>query len=221
MTTPDSVIHTARSFADFYGISRERLSKIIAASLRDHSGVFALEGYGFFKAEQVAPKCMQIRPYHPIRAEQESIMPYALTGSLSPRQPQPPRSQVPPPAPSSDEPTEYALNLRLKQEKIEQLRQRNILEQAKLREETVSYCAAAVQILLTGLRSELNNMNLPHEINSAIRTAVSNTLDDLAAILPDIISGVPQDRIELNLSARRAARIAAVRAIQQQENIAP
>lgn len=217
MSEPDSVIHTARSFADFYGISRERLSKIIAASLRDHSGVFALEGYGFFKAEQVAPKCMQIKPYHPIRAEQESIMPYALTGSLTPRQQQP-RTQVQSPAPASDEPTEYALNLRLKQEKIEQLRQRNILEQAKLREETVSYCAAAVQILLTGLRSELNDMNLPHEINAAIRTAVSNTLDDLAAILPDIISGVPQDRIELNISARRAARIAAARTIQQQEH---
>jgi len=211
----DTVIHTARSFAEFYGISRERLARIIAVSLRERSGVFALEGFGFFRAEQTAPKRMEIRPYYPTREEQESILPYAISGSFRPVQPdsaQRSASQAAQrPASASDEPTAYALDLQLKLEKIEQLRQKNILEQARLREETVSYCASAVQYLLTGLRSELNDLNLPPDISAAIRTAVSNTLDDLAAILPDIVSGVPSDRIELAISSRRAARLSAAR----------
>ena len=44
-----------------------------------------------------------------------------------------------------------------------------------------------------------------------LREAIDNSLADLAAVLPAIIAGQPAERIELELSARRADRISASR----------
>lgn len=215
--------HSINQFADIYHISRPRLTRLIEDALRTHSGVFGLEGFGYFRASRPAPKAAyEIDQYYPSTHEQEEVPLHPLDG----RAPRRSASLVagstaapaqPPALPASDEPTDYALNLRLKQEKIEQLRQKNILEQARLREETVSYCSAAIQLLLSGLRSELNDLRLPHESNLAIRTAIANTLSDLASILPDIVAGTPVDRLELLLSTRRAARITAERAATPSE----
>lgn len=204
------MILSINKFSELYRISRPRLTRLIEAALRTHSGVFGLEGLGFFKASRPAPNAaFEIDTYNPSAHEAEEIPLHPIDG----RNDRFPDLAVPAPGlPSaSDEPTAYSLDLRLKAEKVEQLRQKNVLEQARLREETVSYCAAAIQLLLSGLRSELNELNLPHEANVAIRAAIAATLDDLTSVLPDIVAGSPVDRIELALNARRADRIIAAK----------
>lgn len=217
---PETLIHTARSFAEFYGISRERLSRIIALALRERAGVFALAGYGFFRAELVAPRRMEIRPYTATRAEQESTPVYPLKGQLadvsapsSTSSGSTPSGSTPAPASgstaSADLPSKYELELQVMQERITAMRQKNVLEQARLRDETVSYCSEAVQILLKNLRADIDSISLAPPEAARLRAAIDNALADLAAVLPAIIAGTPADRIELELSARRADRIAA------------
>lgn len=193
-------------FSELYRIDRRRLTRLIEAALRTHSGVFGLEGLGYFKASRPAPgAAFEVVPYNPSAHEAEELPLHPINGrgeKLSDL-----ASPAPASLPASDEPTAYSLDLRLKAEKVEQLRQKNVLEQARLREETVSYCAASIQLLLSGLRSELNELHLPHETALAIRDAIADALADLTSILPDIVAGVPVDRIELTLNARRAARI--------------
>lgn len=218
----DSVPHTARSFAAFYGISRERLSRIIADSLRDRGGVFALAGYGFFKAVMVDPRRMEIRPYTATRAEQESTPVYALKGKLADISAAPDSAaSQPSAAPASnpaqsnpDAPSKYDLELQVLQERATALRQKNVLEQARLRDETVAYCSSSVQILLKNLRADIDALNLTPCQSAALRSAIDDALSDLAAVLPSIIAGLPPERIELELSARRADRISASRSPQ-------
>lgn len=225
----DLIIHTARSFAAFYGISRERLAKILAASLRERGGVFALAGFGFFRAELVAPKRMEIRPYTATRAEQESTPVYALKGQLvdPSASPQPQSAQSPASSSSSsasispDAPSKYDLELQIMQEKATALRQKNILEQARLRDETVSYCSNALQILLKNLRADIDSINLDPASSARLREAIDHALSDLAAVLPAIIAGQPSDRIELELSARRADRLSASRSPQPEPQNEP
>jgi len=200
------MILSINKFSELYRIDRRRLTRLIEAALRTHSGVFGLEGLGYFKASRPAPSAaFEIDTYNPSAHEAEELPLHPINGrgekfsDLA--------SPLPASLPASDEPTAYSLDLRMKAEKLEQLRQKNVLEQARLREETVSYCSAAIQLLLSGLRSELNELNLPHELNLAIRAAITDTLDDLTSILPDIVAGVPVDQLELNLNSRRAARI--------------
>ena len=217
----DSIVHTARSFADCYGISRERLARIIAASLRDRAGVFGLAGYGYFRAELVAPKRMEIRPYDVTRAAAESIPLYPLKGTLNPAQPSasPSASSQPRAAsnPAPDAPSKYNLELQVLQERATALRQKNVLEQARLRDETVSYCSEAVQILLKNLRADIDSLNLAPPESARLRLAIDNSLADLAAVLPAIIAGQPPERIELELSARRADRLSASRQPQPED----
>ena len=199
------MILSINKFSELYRIDRRRLTRLVEAALRTHSGVFGLEGLGYFKASRPAPgAAFEIDTYNPSAHEAEELPLHQINGRGE-------KLSDPAPAPASpisaDEPTAYSLDLRLKAEKVEQLRQRNVLEQARLREETVSYCAASIQLLLSGLRSELNELHLPHETGLAIRDAIADALSDLTSILPEIVAGVPVDSIELTLNARRAARI--------------
>jgi hypothetical protein len=212
----ESAVYTARSFAEFYRISRERLGRILNEAMRDHAGVFALEGYGFFRAEKTDPKRMEIHPYHPTRVEEESIRPFALSGKFMPRAAAPHPTSFPPA--QSGQPTEHELKLRLTQARIDQLNQKNVLEQARLRSETVAYCSEVFQLLLSDFRSELDSLRLDPVAASSIREALLRTLSDMDAVVPDIIAGVPVDRIELNLSSRRASRLAASRAASSASN---
>ncbi len=212
----DSIVHTARSFADYYGISRERLARIIAASFRERGGVFGLAGYGYFRAELVAPKRMEIRPFEVTRAAADSIPLYPLKGSLNldspatqPAAPRASRSSAPESA--SAAPSKYDLELQIMQERATALRQKNVLEQARLRDETVSYCSEAIQILLMNLRADIDSINLAPSEAARLREAIDAALADLAAVLPAIIAGQPAERIELELSARRADRISSSR----------
>ena len=213
----DSIPLSAREFAAVYGISRERLSRIVAISLRDHSGVFGLAGLGYFKAEMVDPRRMEITPYNATRQEQESVQLFPLKGRLA-------SPDVPPAVPvrpassstSSDAPTKYELELRVLQERATALRQKNILEQARLREETVSYCSAAIQLILTSLRADIDSIRLDPPAAARLRKAIDDSLADLNSVLPAIIDGTPVERIELELSARRAERITASRFLKTQ-----
>ena len=87
------------------------------------------------------------------------------------------------------------------------IEQKNLLEQARLREETVSYCAAAFQLLLSGLRSDIAELDLPAATLATLRDCLNVTLSDLVSVLPDIVNGTPVDNIELAMNSRRAARI--------------
>lgn len=217
----DVITHTARSFADFYGISRERLARIIAISLRERGGVFGLAGYGYFRAELVAPKRMEIQPYAVTRAAADAIPLYPLKGTLSPASPDAPPAPLqaassapqfsPQSAASSDAPSKHELELQIMQERATALRQKNILEQARLRNETVSYCSDALQILLKNLRADIDSLSLaPHDA-ARLRSAIDAALSDLVSVLPSIIEGRPVERIELELSSIRADRISASR----------
>lgn len=213
----DSIPLTARQFADYYGISRERLSRIIAISLREHGGVFGLVNLGYFRAEMVDQHRMEITQYTATRAEQESILQYPLKGRLSSIAAESAASgsnsaPVQTPSASADSPTKYELELRVLQERATALRQKNVLEQARLRDETVSYCSTAIQLILTSLRSDLDALRLDSSTVARLRSAIDAALDDLNSVLPAIIAGTPVERIELELSARRAARISAARA---------
>lgn len=222
----DTLIHTARSFADYYGISRERLARIIAISLRERGGVFGLAGYGYFRAELVAPKRMEITPYTVTRAAADAIPLYPLKGTLNPASPDTPAfspasaSSQPASSPASstppDVPTKHDLELQIMQERATALRQKNILEQARLRNDTVSYCSAALQILLKNLRADLDSLSLAPDATARIRAAIDTALADLVSVLPSIIEGRPVERIELELSELRADRISASRQSQSQ-----
>lgn len=224
----DVITHTARSFADFYGISRERLARIIAISLRERGGVFGLAGYGYFRAELVAPKRMEIKPYTVTRAAADAIPLYPLKGTLNPASPDIPAaspasaSNQPVPSPTSssaqsDAPTKHDLELQIMQERATALRQKNILEQARLRNDTVSYCSAAVQLLLKNLRADLDSLSLAPDATARIRAAIDSALADLVSVLPSIIEGRQVERIELELSELRADRISASRQPQSPE----
>ena len=230
----DTIVHTARSFADYYGISRERLARIIAISLRERGGVFGIAGYGYFRAELVAPKRMEITPYTVTRAAADAIPLYPLKGTLNPASPdtlaassvstsnQPvytsnqPASSPASSAAQSDAPTKHDLELQIMQERATALRQKNILEQARLRNDTVSYCSAALQILLKNLRADLDSLSLAPDATARIRAAIDTALADLVSVLPSIIEGRPVERIELELSELRADRISASRQLQPQ-----
>ena len=215
----DTVVHSARSFAEFYGISRERLARIIAISRRDRGGVFGLAGYGYFVADLVAPKRMEIRPYTPTRAEADAIPFYPIKGTFDPAPSSAPAASQADSAPTpgaaaphstaadSDTPSKFELECRILAERATALRQKNVLEQARLRDETVSYCSSAVQILLRNLRSDIDSLHLDPASSARLRQAIDAALSDLASVLPSIIAGTPVDRIELELSARRADRL--------------
>lgn len=209
-----------RSFCKMYGISRPRLTRIIENALRDHSGVFAIQGYGYFKAGRPAPDSdVEIDAYYPTKAEQEAIPPLPASGnSVQASQPAAPALHLEQERDPSGLPTEKELKLRIMQERANALKQKNILEQARIREETVSYCSSVIQIILTSLRNEIALLCLTPAIMDSMRTAISNSLSDLEAVIPDIISGKPADEIELILSGRRADRIAASRLKENTED---
>lgn len=208
----DAIPLSAREFAAFYGISRERLSRIVEISLRDRGGIFGLADLGYFKIEVVDAHRMNITPTTVTKAQAEANPPFALKGRLidpaaipAPAQPQPAAASDP------EAPTKYELELRVLQERATALRQKNVLEQARLREETVSYCSAAVQLILSSLRSDIDAIRLDPESAARLRQAIDASLADLQSVLPAIIAGTPVERIELELSARRADRITASR----------
>jgi len=212
----DSVTHSARSFADFYGISRPRLSRIISAALRDHSGVFGIQGFGYFQAAQPEPKHLVISPYNPTKIETETIQVWPVSGreaplTSAPVTAQPQAHQSPasaPPAASTDPDSEYALKLEFTRARIDRIKQQNVLEQARLREETVSYCSTVFQLLLTNLRQELDPLNLDRSAADTLRQAIANALADLQQVIPQVIAGSPTEQIDLALSTIRADRLA-------------
>lgn len=211
-----------RAFCKMYGISRPRLTRIIENALRDHSGVFAIQGYGYFKAGRPGPAAdVEIDAYFPTKAEEESIPPLPASGN-SVQQTQPAASEpdlhLEQERDLSGLPTEKELKLRIMQERANALKQKNILEQARIREETVSYCSSVIQIILTSLRNEIALLRLSPEVMEFMRAAISTSLSDLEAVIPDIISGKPADEIELILSGRRADRIAASRLKENTED---
>jgi len=215
----DSVTHSARSFADFYGISRPRLSRIISAALRDHSGVFGIQGFGYFQAAQPEPKHLVISPYNPTKIETETIQVWPVSGREAPLTSAPVTApsqahQSPASTPASaatDPDSEYALKLEFTRARIDRIKQQNVLEQARLREETVGYCSTVFQLLLTNLRQELDALNLDRSEADALRQAIANALDDLQQVIPQVIAGAPTEQIDLALSTIRADRLAASR----------
>ena len=208
-----------RAFCKMYGISRPRLTRIIENALRDHSGVFAIQGYGYFKAGRPGPDSdVEIDAYYPTKAEQEAIPPLPPTGnSVQQTQPAEPALRLKPESDPTGLPSEHELKLRIMQERANALKQKNILEQARIREETVSYCSSVIQIILTSLRQEIALLRLTPAVTDAMREAISTALSDLEAVIPDIIKGTPADKIELILSGRRADRIAASRSKENTE----
>ena len=211
--------YTIRSFCAIFHISRPRLTRIVETALREHSGVFALVNYGYFKAERPGPKSpLEISVYYPTKGEKEAIQPLPVSGDAAPLQVTPaapvPAAPAPAPAPQYDQPTEHEMKIKLLQARATALSQKNILEQAKLREETVSYCAQVIQLLLSGLRSGISDLHLDHAATSGLRNILEETLSDLTFVLPDIVAGIPVDRIELALGSRRAARLSAARQAQ-------
>ena len=208
----DAIPLSAREFAAFYGISRERLSRIVEISLRDRGGIFGLADLGYFRIEVVDARRMNITPVAVTKAQAESNPPFALKGRLvdpatvpAPVQPQGSASS------SQESPSKYELELRVLAERATALRQKNVLEQARLREETVSYCSAAVQLILASLRADIDAIRLDPDSAARLRHAIDSALGDLRSVLPAIIAGTPVERIELELSARRADRITASR----------
>ena len=202
-----------RAFCKMYGISRPRLTRIIENALRDHSGVFAIQGYGYFKAGRPGPDSdVEIDAYYPTKAEQEAIQPLPPTGnSVQQTQSAEPALRLEPESDPTGLPSEHELKLRIMQERANALKQKNLLEQARIREETVSYCSTVIQLILTSLRQEIALLRLTPAVMDDLRSAISIALSDLDSIIPDIISGKPDDEIELILSGRRADRIAASR----------
>ena len=211
--------YSIRSFCSMFSISRPRLTRIVENALRDHSGVFAIQGYGYFKAERPGPKAaIEILAYYPTKAEQESIPPLPASGDSVQAPARQPDLTLEQERDLSGLPTEKELKLRIMQERANALKQKNILEQARIREETVSYCSSVIQIILTSLRNEIALLRLSPEVMESMRAAISTSLSDLEAVIPDIISGKPADEIELILSGRRADRIAASRLKENTED---
>ena len=206
--------YSIRSFCSVFSISRPRLTRIIENALRDHSGVFAIAGYGYFKAERPGPKSpIEITAYFPTKAEQEAIPPLPASGDTVQltAQPSEPALRLDREPDLSGLPTEHELKLRIMQERAAALKQKNLLEQARIRQDTVAYCSSVIQIILTGLRNELAALRLSPSLTDSLSAAISTALSDLEQVIPEIIKGTPADKIELILSGLRADRIAAAR----------
>lgn len=208
--------YSINQFSEFFHVSRPRLTRLVEAALRTHSGVFGLESLGYFKASRPEPGGpFFIELYNPSFAEREELPLHPLDGRAArwSERCSAPASDPASPSPASalaaaqDAPTKYSMELRLMEARARSIEQKNLLEQARLREETVSYCASAFQLLLSGLRSDISELDLPASTLAMLRDCLNVTLEDLVAVLPDIVNGVPVDQIELAMNSRRAARI--------------
>ena len=226
---------TITEFASFYNIPRRRVELAVTRALASNSGRFELPDLGAFQAHKngdgrtalVTIEMLDVK-------EARRTLPPPPRASEFPRASSPSQSAQPAPddplatstLADSDLPddlfflSERDLKRRLTAARIVALEQDSAEKRAKLRAETVAYCANSIQVLLVSLRAELTAAHLPPESVAAITSALNTVLADLASLIPDLIAGATPEQLVSAISARRAARLASASAVPQPESTA-
>ena len=214
---------TITEFSSFYNIPRRRVELAVTRALASNSGRFELPDLGAFQAHKngdgrtalVTIEMLDVK-------EARRTLPPPPRASELPRASSTAQSAQPalddPPATSpladSDLPdnlfslSERDLKRLLTAARIVALEQDSAEKRAKLRAETVAYCANSIQVLLVSLRAELTAAHLPPESVAAITAALNSVLSDLSGLIPDLIAGATPEQLVSAISARRAARLA-------------
>ena len=203
---------TISEFCQFYNLTRRQVEYRVGEAFRLNGGRFELPGFGMFQATKTGAgkTCtIQIEMWEPAAAR--SSAPPSDTPSEPPA-PQP--AQDRPSAPSAqvdpipDSPlaelSEHDLKRRHLAARIEKIEQETVLARARFRDEVVSYCASVFQLIIASLRSRIGDLRLDESQTAAFQAAVAAASADIDAVLPDLIAGVPSDKIELKLNILHA-----------------
>lgn len=209
---------TISEFCQFYNLTRRQVEYRVGEAFRLNGGRFELPGFGMFQATKTGTgkTCtIQIEMWEPARAR--SADPVADTPSeAAPAQPAQDRPVAPsaPVDPIPDSPlaelSEHDLKRRHLAARIEKIEQETVLARARFRDEVVSYCASVFQLIIASLRSRIGDLRLDEAQTAAFQRAVAAASADIDAVLPDLIAGVPSDKIELKLNILHASGSAPV-----------
>ena len=204
---------TISEFCQFYNLTRRQVEYRVGEAFRLNGGRFELPGFGMFQATKTGAgkTCtIQIEMWEPARAR--SADPVADTPSeAAPDQPAPNRPAAPsaPVEPIPDSPlaelSEHDLKRRHLAARIEKIEQETVLARARFRDEVVSYCASVFQLIIASLRSRIGDLRLDEAQTAAFQRAVAAASADIDAVLPDLIAGVPSDKVELKLNILHAS----------------
>ncbi|MBQ1515544.1 MAG: hypothetical protein IIZ51_06800 [Lachnospiraceae bacterium] len=211
---------TITEFATFYRIPRRRVELAVTRALASNSGRFELPDLGAFQAHKNGDG----------RTALVTIEMLDVKEARRTLPPPPSASEIPPASsriqsPSADisssallaDPdlpddlfsmSEHDLKRRHLAARIAALEQDSAEKRAKLRAETVAYCANSIQVLLVSLRAELTSAHLPPQAVATITSALNTALADLTDLIPDLIAGATTEQLVSAISARRAARLA-------------
>jgi len=214
---------TITEFATFYQIPRRRVELAVTRALASNGGRFELPDLGAFIAHKngdgrtalVTIQMLDVK-------EARRTLPPPPSASETPLASSPSQSAPRAPAASSVSPdlndsglpddllslSEHDLKRRLMAARIAALEQDSVEKRAKLRAETVAYCANSIQVLLASLRAELTCANLSADSVASITAALNTVLADLSELIPDLIAGATTEQLVSAMSARRAARLA-------------
>jgi hypothetical protein len=218
---------TITEFSTFYQIPRRRVELAVTRALASNGGRFELPDLGAFIARKngegrtalVTIEMLDIKEARRTLPPPPSASETPLVSSPAQSAPRAPAaSHASPDLDDSDLPddlfslSEHDLKRRLMAARIAALEQDSAEKRAKLRAETVAYCANSIQILLASLRAELTSANLPPESVAAITAALNTVLADLSDLIPDLIAGATTEQLVSSMSARRAARLASASA---------
>lgn len=224
---------TVSEFSSFYNLPRRQVELAVTRALAENDGRFELPGLGAFQAtkrgtSRTSPVDIELYDVHtrapravPAFSASEASLPShpATAAALDDDQ----DADLFPETRSNAlaDLTERDLKRRLTAARIDAIEQSTELAKAKLRGEVVGYCANTVQLILTSLREEIAELRLAPATIDALRSAIGHALDDLIAVLPELVKGTPSDTIELALFTRRAERIAASRMSSENDASVP
>lgn len=205
---------TISAFCQFYQLTRRQVEYRVQQAMLLNGGRFELPGLGAFQAvrrgtgktspidiemwEAAAPGSASPQP------DAAKNSPAPLPASIAPASPEPPpfdTSALP-----LHELTESELKRRLQAAKVEQIEQSTALSRARFRDEVVGYCASVFELILSSLRASIDDIHLTDAQADAFFSALDAAASDMDAVLPGLISGVPLDKLDLELCNRRAAR---------------
>ena len=221
---------TITEFATFYQIPRRRVELAVTRALASNSGRFELPDLGAFQAHKNGEGRTALVTIEMLDVKEvRRTLPPPPSASETPQaasRATPASSDVSASAPldGSDLPddlfsmSEHDLKRRLMAARIAALEQDSAEKRAKLRAETVAYCANSIQVLLVSLRAELTTANLPPQSVASITAALNTVLSDLADLIPDLIAGATTEQLVSAISARRAARLASTSSEPQSEH---
>lgn len=204
---------TITEFCQFYNLTRRQVEYRVTEAFRLNGGRFELQGFGQFQATKTGSGktcAIQIEMWEPSRRTSSTSDADTSSEAAAPSSPKAaPAPLESPVAPIPDSPlaelSEHDLKRRHLAARIEKIEQETVLARARFRDEVVNYCASVFQLIIASLRTRIGDLRLDDAQTAAFARAIDATSADIDAVLPDLIAGVPSDKIELKLNLLHAA----------------